>query len=140
MGATNIQARYGSTGTGIWGPIETVNDAGADVPVAAIGNDGTGVAAWERATMSGNTVRRACARRARAGIWSDIHILNAQHANYTKPLDLHRLARRLPRSSPRPTRHARARARLGLRRLAADRHDAVGRRAPCSPAIRSSWA
>ncbi len=85
MGATNIQARYGSTGTGIWGPVETVNDAGADVPVAAIGNDGTGVAAWERATMSGNTGQARVRTPGPSGTWSDIHILSAQHANYTKP-------------------------------------------------------
>ena len=85
MGATNIQARYGSTGTGIWGPVETVNDAGADVPVAAIGNDGTGVAAWERATMSGNTGQARVRSPGPSGTWSDIHLLSDQHANYTKP-------------------------------------------------------
>jgi hypothetical protein len=85
MGATNIQARYGSTGTGIWGPVETVNDAGADVPVAAIGNDGTGVAAWERQTMSGNTGQSRVRSPGPTGTWSDIHLLSAQHANYTKP-------------------------------------------------------
>jgi PKD repeat protein len=85
MGATNIQARYGSTGTGIWGPVETVNDAGADVPVAAIGNDGTGVAAWERQTMSGNTGQARVRSPGPNGTWSDIHLLSDQHANYTKP-------------------------------------------------------
>ena len=81
----NIQARAGSTGTGIWGPIETVNDAGADVPVAAIGNDGTAVAAWERQTVSGN-IRQARVRSPGAsGTWSDIHNLSSLHANYTQP-------------------------------------------------------
>ena len=86
MGATNIEARYGSTGTGLWGPVETVNDAGADVPVAAIGNDGTGVAAWERVVMAGNNIGQARVRAPGAtGTWGDLHQLSAVHPNYTKP-------------------------------------------------------
>ena len=84
-GFGNIQARAGSTGTGIWGPIETVNDAGADVPVAAIGNDGTGVAAWERETLSGNTGQARVRSPGAAGTWGDIHNLSSLHANATHP-------------------------------------------------------
>jgi hypothetical protein len=82
----NIQARYGSTGTGIWGPIEIVNDAGADVPVAAIGNDGTGVAAWERNAGATNRIGQARVRSpGAAGAWGDIHNLSSVHPNFTQP-------------------------------------------------------
>jgi hypothetical protein len=84
-GFGNIQARAGSTGTGIWGPLETVNDAGADQPVAAIGNDGTAVASWERETISGNIGQARVRSAGGAGIWSDIHNLSSLHANFTKP-------------------------------------------------------
>jgi PKD repeat protein len=84
-GFANIQARYGSTGTGIWGPIETVNDAGADLPVAAIGTDGTAVAAWERQTMAGNIGQARVRSAGAAGTWGDIHVLSLQHANVTTP-------------------------------------------------------
>jgi hypothetical protein len=80
-----IQARVGSTGTNVWGPMETVNDAGADVPVAAIGNDGTGVAAWERQTVSGNIGQARVRSPGASGTWGDIHNLSPIHANYTLP-------------------------------------------------------
>ncbi len=82
--ASAIQARLGSTGNRIWGTTETVNDAGADVPVAAIGNDGTAVVAWERNTGSGN-LGQARVRSAATGAWGDIHNLTALHANGNQP-------------------------------------------------------
>jgi PKD repeat protein len=80
-----IQARVGSTGTNVWGPVETVNDAGGDVPVATIGNDGTGVAAWERQTGTGNIGQARVRTPGAGGTWSDIHNLSSLHANYTLP-------------------------------------------------------
>ena len=65
-GVSNIQARYGSTGTGIWGPIEQVNDAGAASPwrrsATTAAPSSPGSARREPATSA----RRACASRARA--------------------------------------------------------------------------
>ena len=82
----NIVARYGSTGTGLWGPIETVNDAGADTPVAAISDDGTGAVTWERATSSGNTGQARIRATGANGTWGDIHNLNQLHtANFSQP-------------------------------------------------------
>jgi hypothetical protein len=84
--ATAIQARLGSTGNRIWGLPETVNDAGADVPVAAISNDGTAVVAWEREVAAGSNIGQARVRApGAAGTWGDIHNLTALHANGNLP-------------------------------------------------------
>jgi hypothetical protein len=82
-GLNNVSGRLGTTGTGIWGPIETVNAFGPDVPVAAIADNGIAVAAWEHDT-GGNNVDQARVRSAgAAGTWGDIHDLDALHANDT---------------------------------------------------------
>jgi hypothetical protein len=81
----SIQARFGSTGTGLWGDIQPVNDAGADTPVVAIGNDGRAAVAWERETMSGNVGQARIREPGATGTFGDIHNLSLLHANYTKP-------------------------------------------------------
>ena len=85
-GFANVQARYGSTGTGIWGSIETVNDAGADAPVAAIDDSGRAVVAWERELAISNNIGQARVREpGPAGTFGDIHNLSLSHANVTAP-------------------------------------------------------
>jgi PKD domain-containing protein len=83
--ASAIQARYGSTGSRIWGPVETVNDAGADVPAAAIGNDGTAVVAWERFVGGGNLGQARVRSPGPGGTWSDIRNLTPLHPNANQP-------------------------------------------------------
>jgi PKD domain len=83
--ATAIQAKLGTTGNRIWGLTETVNDAGAEVPVAAIGNDGTAVVAWERFVGAGNLGQASVRSPGAAGTWGDIHNLTATHANSNQP-------------------------------------------------------
>jgi hypothetical protein len=84
--ATAVLAKLGSTGNRIWGATEHVNDAGADVPVAAIGNDGTALVAWERTVALSDHVGQASVRSPGAGgVWSDIHALTADHANFNTP-------------------------------------------------------
>jgi hypothetical protein len=84
--ATSIQAKLGSTGSRIWGPTETVNDAGADVPVVALGDDGRAAVAWERQVSASNWVGQARIREpGSAGLWGDIHNLTPGHANFTQP-------------------------------------------------------
>ena len=61
-GFANVQARYGSTGMGIWGSIQTVNYAGADAPVAAIDDSGRAVVAWERELAISNNIGQARVR------------------------------------------------------------------------------
>jgi hypothetical protein len=85
-GFANVQARYGSTGTGIWGGLETVNDAGADAPVAAIADNGRAVVAWEREIAASNNIGQARVREpGAAGAFGDIHNLSLSHANVTAP-------------------------------------------------------
>ena len=63
----HIEARYGCTHTGIWGSLETVNDAGADAPVAAIAADGRRVPPGSARRTPATRARRACVSPARAG-------------------------------------------------------------------------
>ena len=118
----------GSTGTGIWGPVETVNDAGADVPVAAIGNDGTVVAAWERATTSGNIGQARVRAPGAVGTWGDIRTLTPARERHARRRSRDRRAAATSRRQRALRRHAPSRRRLGLRRRAADAHGA--RRSP----------
>jgi hypothetical protein len=83
--ASAIQARLGSTGSRIWGQVETVNDAGADVPIAAIGNDGTAIVAWERFVGGGNLGQARVRSPGASGTWGDIRNLTALHANGNQP-------------------------------------------------------
>ena len=80
---SSIQARFGASGS-VWGPIEPVNDAGADTPVAAIGIDGRAAVAWERENaVSGNTGQARIRAPGAAGAWDDIHNVNATHTPTT---------------------------------------------------------
>ncbi len=82
---SSVKARYGATSTTLWGATEDVNDAGANGPTAAIGDDGTVVAVWEHQT-GGNNVGEARVRTpGAAGVWGDVRPLTAAHPNGTTP-------------------------------------------------------
>ena len=80
----SIQARSARRATGIWGPVETVNDAGADVPVAAICDDGSGVAPGSARRTGGNIGQARIREPGAGGVWGDIHNLNALHTRTTR--------------------------------------------------------
>ena len=54
---SSVKARYGATTANAWGAIEDVSDAGRSAPTAAIADDGTAVAVWERATRAATSGR-----------------------------------------------------------------------------------
>ena len=84
--AANVEARYGTSGSGVWGAAEDVNDTGASTPAAAIADDGTVVAAWERTATGGNVGQarvRAAGGRAEHGATSAAS--DAAHTNGTTP-------------------------------------------------------
>jgi hypothetical protein len=78
-----IQARAATTAAGNWGATETVDAASHDAPAAAIGNDGTAVAAWENQGLTGNTGQASVRSPGASGTWSDIHDVTSSHANAT---------------------------------------------------------
>jgi hypothetical protein len=84
-GVKSVKARYGATTTNAWGPSEDVSDAGASDPVAAIGGNGTVVAAWEQATVGGNVGQGRARTPGAAGVWGDVRPLTAGHPNVTDP-------------------------------------------------------
>jgi hypothetical protein len=81
----SVKARYGATTTNVWGAPEDVNDAGALTPTAAIGDDGTVVAAWERSTTGGNVGQARVRTPGAAGVWGDLRTLSDPHPNGTTP-------------------------------------------------------
>ena len=84
-----IQASFGSTGTGLWSAFETVNQAGASLPSAAIGNDGTAVTSWEQDISGGAGTLFLGEAKVRspgpAGTWGDLHFLTPNHPNSNQP-------------------------------------------------------
>ncbi len=83
--AANVEARYGTSGSGVWGAAEDVNDTGASTPAAAIADDGTVVAAWERTATGGNVGQARVRAAGPSGAWGDIRGLGAAHTNGTTP-------------------------------------------------------
>lgn len=82
----SVKARYGSTTTpNVWGAIEDVNDDGASAPTAAIADDGSVVAVWERMTAGNNTGQARVRTPGAAGTWGDIRTLSDPHPNGTTP-------------------------------------------------------
>ena len=77
VGYAAILALAGSTGSGHWGTIETASEAGADPPVAAIGNDGTAVVAWEHDTGAGTVGQARVRAPGDAGAWGEIRELGS---------------------------------------------------------------
>ncbi|MDX6540837.1 MAG: hypothetical protein QOI71_2447 [Gaiellales bacterium] len=82
----SVKARLGTTGSGFLGQPEDVNDAGAMEPAAAIGDDGTVVAVWERSTTGGNIGQARVRAAGATGTWGDTRALSAAHANATSPV------------------------------------------------------
>jgi hypothetical protein len=84
-GSASVKALYGSSTAGVGTQTEDVSPAGAMAPTAAIGNDGSVVAAWER-TASGTNVDEAVVRTPGAtGTWGTAHALSAAHTNTASP-------------------------------------------------------
>jgi hypothetical protein len=81
---SSVKARYGATTTNIWGATEDVNATGAIAPAAAIGDDGTVVAVWEHQT-TGNAGEARVRTPGATGVWGDVRVLSAAHANGTVP-------------------------------------------------------
>jgi PKD domain len=81
----DVKALAGTTTTGFTGTAESVSDAGASNPTAAIGDDGTVVAAWEQAATGGNIGQARVRTPGAAGTWGDTRTLSAVHANGTFP-------------------------------------------------------
>ena len=79
---TNVQARSGDTFAGFLGGPQDLNDAGAMDPVAAIGDDGSVVAIWERSATGGSFPQ---ARMRTNGVWVELVPLGAVHPNATSP-------------------------------------------------------
>ena len=81
----SVKARYGATTANVWGATEDVNDADAITPTAAIGDDGTVVAAWERSTTAGNVGQARVRAPGATGVWGDLRTLGDPHPNGTVP-------------------------------------------------------
>ena len=61
----SVKALYGTTATGVWGQTEDVSASGTTTPAAAIGDDGSVVAAWEHFTTGGSLEEAQRALRGR---------------------------------------------------------------------------
>ena len=80
---TSIQARPGSTGTGLWGATEQVNDAASGLTATTIAPDGRAMVAWERANGLGFTGQGRI--REPNGVWGSVQPLSGQHSNTIQP-------------------------------------------------------
>lgn len=84
-GAQSVKARLGTTVNGFLGMPEDVNDAGAMEPVAALGDDGSLIAVWERSTTGGNLGQARVRAPGASGAWGDTRALTQAHPNATFP-------------------------------------------------------
>jgi hypothetical protein len=81
----SVKALYGTSATGVWGQTEDVSATGTTTPVAAIGDDGSMVATWERFTTGGSLEEASVRSGGAAGVWGAIRPLSAIHANGVIP-------------------------------------------------------
>ena len=110
---------YGATTTNIWGATEDVNDAGAHhAPTAAIGDDGTVVAAWEQETTGGNKIGQARVQGAGGGrrLGRRQRQLTSPHANARRRRSRGRRSGDYATVSSAVRRHLPPRAAVVLRR------------------------